>query len=171
MGPRTRSGISRRLGDIAVLVQSKLTFLIFKDLCSQGQTVSDYHPLFQFEWDFWSLCYYNFKIFLDTLFCNLFLDFQISFSFCASIKVVKMLHFWPIKGFFEKKKKNNRWRFDFRGPKLSWLWGVDCYYVKSNCNKSCMSQGSEKSPAKNSESPMIHRNLLEKVVSEISWRR
>ena len=48
---------------------------------------------------------------------------------------------------------------------------VDCYYVKSNCNKSCMSQGSEKSPAKNSESPMIHRNLLEKVVSEISWRR
>ena len=34
------------LRDIAVLVQSNLVFLTFLDLCLQGQTVSDYHPLF-----------------------------------------------------------------------------------------------------------------------------
>ena len=32
------------------------------------------------------------------------------------------------------------------------------------------SQGSKK-PAKSSEGPMIRRNFLEKVVSEISWRK
>ena len=46
VGPRTRNGISRWLGDIAVLVQSSLPFLTFTNLCLQGQTVSDYHPLF-----------------------------------------------------------------------------------------------------------------------------
>ena len=29
----------------------------------------------------------------------------------------------------------------------------------------------EKPPAKSSDGPMIRRNLLEKVVSEISWRK
>ena len=46
MGPSTRNGISRRLEDITVLVQSKLAFLTFIDLHLHGQTVSDYHPLF-----------------------------------------------------------------------------------------------------------------------------
>ena len=46
MGPRIRNGISRRLEDITVLVQSKLAFLTFIDLHLHGQIVSDYHPLF-----------------------------------------------------------------------------------------------------------------------------
>ena len=45
MGPRIRNGISRRLGDITVLVISKLAFLTFIDLHLHGQIVSDYHPL------------------------------------------------------------------------------------------------------------------------------
>ena len=46
MGPRNRNGISRRLGDIVVLVQSILAFLTMTDLYFQSKTVSDYHPLF-----------------------------------------------------------------------------------------------------------------------------
>ena len=52
VGPRIRNGISRRLGGIAVLVQSNLAFLTFIDLHLHSQTVSDYHPLFYFIWIF-----------------------------------------------------------------------------------------------------------------------
>ena len=66
MGPRTRNGISRRLRDIAVLVQSNLVFLTFTDLCLQGQTVSDYHPLFLSLGYTIHICFFNeLKLFLD----------------------------------------------------------------------------------------------------------
>ena len=52
MGPPRISSVRNlleKVGDlrgIVILVQSNLTFLIFTDLCLQGQSVSDYHPLF-----------------------------------------------------------------------------------------------------------------------------
>ena len=62
MGPRIRNGISRRLVDIAVLVQSNSAFLTFIDLCLQGQIVSDYHPLISVLMGFLQY-YYDIKIF------------------------------------------------------------------------------------------------------------
>ena len=65
VGPSIRNGISRRLEDIAVLVQSKLAFLTFIDLHLHGQTVSDYHPLcmyFNLNGIFELTMYYNFWI-------------------------------------------------------------------------------------------------------------
>ena len=52
MGPPRISSVRNlleKVGDlrgIVILVPSNLTFLIFTDLCLQGQSVSDYHPLF-----------------------------------------------------------------------------------------------------------------------------
>ena len=62
MGPRIRNGISRRLGGIAVLVQSSSAFLTFTDLCLHGQIVSDYHPLISVLMGFLQY-YYDIKIF------------------------------------------------------------------------------------------------------------
>ena len=52
-----------------------------------------------------------------------------------------------------------------RGRQFFLMYGITWFIV------SCMSQGSKKPLAKSSEGPMIRRNLLEKVVSEISWRK